>query len=182
MAYRRRQSSPPKRYQVRSSIQYNSPRTLDSEAFLGSEAKAGLTHLVDAAWDRGFSEQHKRLYVSRALSTLARPWYRPMLNELDVEQSVLRHGFRVIHPETQSLGEQIRMFSRATHVIGPSGSGMFNTAFAKAGSRVVDLETYMVTVRQHAKLYSSCGHRYAFVFSRAEDDDQIPLIHRGWNL
>ena len=58
---------------------------------------------------------------------------------------------------------------------------MFNTAFAKAGCRVVDFETYMVTVRQHAKLYSSCGHRYVFAFSQPEDDDQIPLIHRGWN-
>jgi len=105
-----------------------------------------------------------------------------MLNEADIERIALRHGFHVIYPETCSFSEQIKAFSRATRVIGPSGSGMLNAAFAREGSRVVDLETYTVAVRQHAKLYASCGHHYAFAFSQPEESDSLPMFQRKWNL
>jgi capsular polysaccharide biosynthesis protein len=154
----------------------------DAEAFLSPEAKAGLAELAKSAQNLSPNEAREKLYVSRALSTLSRPLYRPMLNEADIERIALRYGFRVIHPEMYSFSEQVRVFSRATRVIGPSGSGMLNSVFAQEGSRVVDLETYTVAVRQHAKLYASCGHHYAFAFSQPEESDHLPMFQRKWNL
>jgi capsular polysaccharide biosynthesis protein len=154
----------------------------DAEAFLSPEAKAGLAELAKATQNHSSGKTGEKLYVSRALSTLSRPLYRPMLNEADIERIALRHGFHVIYPETCSFSEQIKAFSRATRVIGPSGSGMLNAAFAREGSRVVDLETYTVAVRQHAKLYASCGHHYAFAFSQPEESDSLPMFQRKWNL
>ena len=115
--------------------------------------------------------------MSRALSTLRFPGYRVMTNELDIEALVRARGIKVVYPETLSLKEQIRLFHGASRFIGPSGSGMFNLLFAGSPERVVDIETYHVTVRQHAKFYSACGAEYSFLFSPFVDaDGPSPMI------
>jgi len=93
-----------------------------------------------------------------------------MQNEGEIEELLQRNGFEIVYPETLSLADQVRTFAEAQCVIGPSGSGMFNTAFAPDACRVVDIETFHVTVAQHALFYSSCGHPYAFLFATPEPD------------
>ncbi len=155
----------------------------DCEGFLSPETRAGIAGLVDEIRSDGNPpEAGENLYVSRALSTSRRPLYRTMLNEAGVEDVVRGRGFRIVYPETLTLRDQIRCFSPAGRIIGPSGSGMLNAMFARPRARVADIETFTVTVRQHAKLYASCEFDYAFVFAPTEEADQRPMVHRAWTL
>lgn len=153
----------------------------DLEGFLRPETRAAVAALARefTPWRGG---SRRRIYVSRALSGLARPWYRVMLNELDVERRMQERGFEIVNPETLSLKAQARIFSSATHIVGPSGSGMFNVMFAQQNVRLVDIETFMITVRQHAKLYASLEAKYAFLFSPMDETDMRAPEHRRWEL
>jgi hypothetical protein len=57
---------------------------------------------------------------------------------------------------------------------------MFNTAYCSATARIVDIETYHVTVSQHAALYSSCGHDYAFLFCQPDPPLDWPPINNSY--
>jgi len=67
----------------------------------------------------------QRLYVSRRFADKRR-----LLNEERIETLFARHGFRVIHPESLPVAEQVRLFAAADWVAGPVGSGLYNYAFS----------------------------------------------------
>lgn len=124
----------------------------------------------------------RRLYVSRYLSSGYRPSYRPLDNELAIQKELVALGFELVFPELLTLGQQMEIFSQAQMVAGPSGSGMLNAMFARPDCKVVDMESFTTTVRQHAKIYSSSGHEYAFVFGSFLDDrDTVPFMKR-WTV
>jgi capsular polysaccharide biosynthesis protein len=124
-----------------------------------------------------------RLFVSRRLSHRARPWYRPLINEADLIISCKDRGYVVVHPEALSLSQQILLFSKANAVIGPSGSGLLNSIFCSPGSVVSDLESFHVTLRQHAKAYASTGKAYGFGFGLfAGDELDVPPYMRSWQV
>jgi capsular polysaccharide biosynthesis protein len=122
-----------------------------------------------------------QLYVSRRLSTISRPWYRPLTNESGIEAQATRCGLTPVCPETWSLTRQIGVFAAATKIAGPSGSGMLNALFAEPGCKVLDLESFQVTVRQHANLYASTGKDYAFLFGSYAGGDGPPAT-RPWSV
>jgi capsular polysaccharide biosynthesis protein len=152
----------------------------DAEGFVTASLRIRLASMVaEIVHDHGELPTPRGIYVSRSLSALRRPWYRVMKNELEVEGQVQERGLSVVYPEILSLVDQLRTFAGAARVIGPSGSGMFNVMFARDLRRVVDIETHHVTVRQHAKLYASCGAQYAFLFSPYNPDDDQNPVHRS---
>jgi len=153
------------------------------EAFLSRSTLSGIAALVRQA--QAICEPTtgaEAIYVSRVLSPISRPFYRPMLNELDIEETMKENGFQIVYPETLGLIDQISVFSNAKRIIGPSGSGMLNAVFSSAGTKVVDIETFHVTVRQHANLYSPSEKEYAFLFEQPDRTDQRPLFQRRWRL
>ena len=153
---------------------------LETGGFLSPGSLRALREWVLRIAGRGSRPVEPKVYVSRALGALANPDYRRLTNELDVEALARTRGYAVVYPETLTLEEQIRVFSGARCIMGASGSGMLNAAFAPAGARVVDLESHTVTVGQHAMIYASCGHRYAFLFGRIDSDDPRDLWLRSW--
>lgn len=56
-----------------------------------------------------------------------------------LEASFERAGFRVVHPETLSIDEQIRVVANARVIAGSSGSALHLAAFATSGTRVLEL-------------------------------------------
>jgi capsular polysaccharide biosynthesis protein len=114
------------------------------------------------------------------LSASSRPWYRVLENENVLEQHAARAGYAILYPETLSFGEQIRAFGEAKRIVGPSGSGMLNAVFAEDGAKVLDMESFHTTVRQHAKIYASTRKRYSFLFGQLSKDDGSHPIVRPW--
>lgn len=122
----------------------------------------------------------RRIYVSRRLNA-HRPLRRPLLNEATIEREAQRMGFRVVFPESLSFRQQIGLFAGADFIVGPSGSGMLNSLFSAPDAKVLDIESFHSTVRQHARVYSSGGHRYGFAFGRFDPADQREPRHlRRW--
>lgn len=153
---------------------------VEIEGFFPQDTLFDVHWLVDrVASPIGGFNRHRKLYVSRSLSALYRPRYRVMRNEDEVEQHMIGKGFEVVYPEILSLQQQIATFAQASHIIGPSGSGMINTIFAPAGCRIVDIETFTNTVRQHAKVYASAQHTYSFLFIKPDENDPQHIIQRG---
>ena len=122
------------------------------------------------------------IFVSRQLWAGIRPNYRTLLNESELIGIFKDAGFKTIYPETLSLQDQMQIFANARRIVGPSGSGMLNVVFSQPHSKVLDMESFTYTVRQHAKIYSSSGVNYAFAFGELDStDSQIPLM-RKWSL
>ena len=137
----------------------------DNEGFLPAATRRQIEALVERV--AGAPEPpgaEPRIYVSRTLSSIHRPWYRVLRNELEVEAHFQARGYTVLYPETMRFDAQIRAFAAAGRIAGLSGSGMLNAVFSRPATRLLDIESVTNTVRQHAKLYASSGLRYSFHF------------------
>jgi capsular polysaccharide biosynthesis protein len=153
----------------------------DTEGFLTKDIAAGMRTLAETVC--AGADSNEKIYVSRLLSSTGRRAYRVLQNEPEVEKRAQARGYRVVYPETLSLAGQLKAFGTASHIFGPSGSGMLNTAFARTGTKVADLESFTNCVRQHAKLYCSSGKQFAFGFGvfASKDADEAPHV-KSWTI
>jgi hypothetical protein len=77
---------------------------------------------------------HQKIYVSR----LGVP-SRPMTNETELITHLSRTGFDIVAPQTMSFEEQVLTFRDARLIVGPHGSGLFNSAFAAPNATLCEL-------------------------------------------
>ena len=157
---------------------------IDNEAFLDSFTFNRMQSLARGCVSRFTltAPSVGRIYISRALASLRSVRNRNLVNEELIETAARYRGFKVVYPETLTFEQQVAMFASANLVAGPSGSGMLNSTFAPPGTRIIDLESFHYTVRQHAKLYASSQKEYGFVFGRPLDETGRPLHNRSWHL
>jgi hypothetical protein len=59
---------------------------------------------------------------------------------------------------------------------------MLNSVFSRPGAKVLDVESFTYTVRQHSKLYSSAGLEHSFLFGEIDPTDSQPLPFRRWKV
>ena len=145
----------------------------------GAMCAPSMSRLRALSANRADSE---RIYISRRLNAY-KPLQRPLLNEAEIERAVTSMGFRVVLPEGLRLRQQIALFAGAEFIVGPSGSGMLNTLFSTPGAKVLDIESFHSTVRQHARIYSSASHRYGFAFGKFDREDvREPKHRRRWTV
>jgi len=123
----------------------------------------------------------RKIYVSRLLNNEHRPKYRPLVNEIEIQRAMKDLGFDILNPETIGFQQQQSIFKGASCIVGPSGSGMLNSIFAPDGCKVIDIESFTYTMRQHANVYSSSFKKYAFVLGKFEDDSE-PVQLRSWSV
>ncbi len=96
-------------------------------------------------------EEVDRLYLSRM--RLAKDDRRTVNDEyLDLEME--ERGFTVIHPQEYPVAQQIGLVSRARIIAGPAGSNLLLSAFARPGTRLIEVGNRRSAVRgqpmQHA--------------------------------
>jgi hypothetical protein len=87
----------------------------------------------EVAAERSFG---RRLYVSRRDAS----GMRGIVNEDDVCDLMLRHGFEIITPGELSVDEQIVAFREAEVIAGPHGAGLTNLVYCRTGSRTRVIE------------------------------------------
>ena len=68
---------------------------------------------------------------------ITRTGTRRVYNQDEIEAVAKEFGFTAVAPEKLSLAEQVALFSRATHIIGPSGAGFGGMLFASPGTQVL---------------------------------------------
>jgi capsular polysaccharide biosynthesis protein len=150
----------------------------DSEGVLSESIREKLRGIGDRMAD--IDAGPERVFVSRRLNGIFRPMYRRLINEAEVEYAAAEAGFNIVCPETLTFRQQIHLFRNARAIAGPSGSGMLNSMFSPREARVLDMESFAFTVRQHAKIYGSSGLSYAFLFGELDAADTRTNYLRAW--
>ena len=141
-------------------------------------ARALFTSIVNrcAAYKPGQSA--KRLLVARR-SITAKHGIRRLLNEDELIEKFSAHGFITVEPERLRFEEQVALFNQADAVVGLGGAAMFNTVFCRPQTKVVSIEGTSAFALNHARLFASLDHDYAFVFGDA-DPAQPAYPHGSW--
>jgi capsular polysaccharide biosynthesis protein len=82
----------------------------------------------------------RRLYIARTDSA-----QRTLLNEAEVMARAEHAGFMPVELSRLSVGEQIRLFAEATHILAPHGAGLVNIGFCRPGTKLCELhmESYL---------------------------------------
>ena len=75
----------------------------------------------------------EKLYISRSKSR------RPLADEVGLEMLLFAAGFEVVHLEDMPWIEQVRMFQRASVIVGAHGAGLANLVFAGPKTTVIEL-------------------------------------------
>lgn len=86
------------------------------------------------------ADEPVKLYVSRADY-----FRRRLLNEDEVVDRVVARGYQVVSPESLRFDEQVGLFSRASHVVGPMGAGVTNLVFSPPRVKLFALATQEMT-------------------------------------
>jgi hypothetical protein len=149
------------------------PSIHNDGAYLDAASLALFARLRD---DHGGLPDERMIYVSR--HGIPR---RPLQNEDELINALTGLGFQIVDPSGLSAAEQIAAFSAASLVVGPSGAGMFNAAFCRPGTKLIDIESEPHWIGSHANLFASCDLRYGFVQGNAIDRDWSQH-HKPWRV
>ena len=156
------------------------PSLRNPHGFLDPQSRALFQGMATAA-ARDLPGQGRPLYVSRLGQARRGASTRRMVNEAELAAALSHLGFTVIEPETLAPAAQVAAFAFADIVVGPSGSGMFNTVFCRPGTKVVDIESEPFWIYAHAGLFASCQARYGIFVGVTDPADPAP-VHRRFSV
>jgi hypothetical protein len=74
----------------------------------------------------------KRLYISRS-------GRRKVLNEEALVSMLERYGFEAVEDKPRSIIEQIRLYQRASFIVGPHGASFANLLWCRPGTQLLEL-------------------------------------------
>jgi capsular polysaccharide biosynthesis protein len=129
--------------------------------YRGSTLRALADYLTDRSRTQSQTNSSPdRLYVTRSDAA-----WRRVANEDAVRDLLHAEGFTTIACGKLSVVEQIKLFSRATHVVGAHGAGLANMMFCQPGSAVIEFAT--PDPHHHWRCYRNLAHaldlRYGLV-------------------
>ncbi len=78
------------------------------------------------------SSKSRRLYLTRKGSKL-----RSLVNEQEIENLFKQYGFEVVYPAKLNIDAQLKLFSSAEIIAGPSGAAFSNIIFAPKNCKVM---------------------------------------------
>ncbi|QGZ60802.1 glycosyltransferase family 61 protein [Paraburkholderia acidisoli] len=144
---------------------------------------ATLAFYAEMRAKHGVASQGRRLYITRR--NMDRPSMaaggRRMRNEEELIHALEAHGFEIVEPSRMTAVEQIRLFSSAGTIVGPSGSAMFNAVFCHPGTTLVDIESEPHWIHAHMSLFGSLGLRYG-IFEASADDRDFRAAHKPFTV
>jgi hypothetical protein len=106
-----------------------------ASALLSNAAKYLLSLINDRAGQPASGSQRRRIFLSRARASQS----RPLLNRARIEEIAAAAGLEMVHPESLSLVEQVRMFGEASLLVGEYGSALHGSLFSAPGTTVCNL-------------------------------------------
>ena len=148
----------------------------NSQGFLDQQS---LNLFSELRASYGVPSQGRRLYITRKnvgiKSNAASS--RLMRNEEEVIHAMKHHDFEVVEPSSLSAIEQIKLFSSAELIVGPSGSALFNAVFCHPGTKLIDIESEPHWIHAHMCLFGSLGLDYG-IFEATADDHDFNTVHK----
>jgi len=156
------------------------PSVRNPHAFL-DEVTVGLFDEIRTRVASATGNRCDLLFVSRRNLGSTKAGYRAMENESELELCLEQLGFKTIHPQTMSADEQVAAFASASLVVGQSGGAMFNVAFCRPGTIVIDIESEPHWIHAHMSYFSSLNLRYVIFEAKPLPRDERG-IHRSFRV
>ncbi len=101
----------------------------------------------------------RRLYIERPAHE------QRSLSNVDDARAVLEAaGYETVHPASMPFNDQVRLFSQASHIVGPLGAGLTNSLFAPASCRVTMIDPGLADYF-FWDLASVCGQKFTWLFA-----------------
>lgn len=124
------------------------------------------------------NQERMKLYISREDST-----YRRLINEGQIQEKLKKAGFVIVKTAKLSFKEQVRLFSKASVIVGPSGAGLTNILFAPKDCSVFVLTSnvYNANFYSYASLAQHAGIYLEYLIGKAKNrkemhsDFEMPL-------
>jgi hypothetical protein len=138
------------------------------------ELKLMCERIAENAVPRPDDVTEQPVYLSRARLQLDSN--RALIGETRLEQLLESEGFRIVHPETLPIAEQIAIVNRHKWIVAPMGSACHTRLFSR-----IDNNLLMLTSDHVHRNYVLCdllsrgATHYANVFSSPIRGDRIPL-------
>ena len=104
-----------------------------------------------------------------------------MLDKAELIARLRPLGFDIVEPQRLTATEQIAAFASAELVVGPSGSGMFNAAFCRPGTKLIDIESEPHWIYPHCCLFASAELEHCIFEGLAADRDWS-THHKPWRV
>jgi len=136
---------------------------------------------ADIRQAHGSPQQDRMIYISRLGFGTQSDGDRVMQNEAELIDRLSQFGFTIVQPQDLSVAEQIEMYSSASLVVGPAGSGMFNCAFCHPGTKIIDIESEPHWIYAHTGLFASSELDYGIFVGQVDETDETP-VHRRWSV
>jgi capsular polysaccharide biosynthesis protein len=154
------------------------PSLNNPHGFIDPESRAFFAELSSTSDGRG---RGRRIYVSRLGHNAAGWSTRVMVNEIELIARLEGMAFDIVEPERLDVRDQIATFAAADLVVGPAGSGMYNTLFCRPGAKVIDLQSEKQWIYSYAGMYASLGLDYGIFVGRSDPMDK-GQVHRRWTV
>lgn len=77
-------------------------------------------------------DPEKKIFISRRNLVQLR-----IINEREIEDIFIRHGYEIVYPEDLNFIEQVSLFSSATYIAGSSGAALSNVIFSREGATLI---------------------------------------------
>lgn len=117
------------------------------------------------------------IYVSRRFAPKRR-----LRNERDVEARFEERGFRILHPERQSVEEQVQAFAAAPTVAGTVGSGLYGIAFSRPSTRLIVLAPDRFHTRNDLLLAGARDQAPQYVFGTSAATNRKDAMFAEWHI
>jgi len=92
-------------------------------------------------------KEEVKLYITRHAQ------WRNMTNNDEVETYFVSQGFKVIEAHKLDYDAKIRLFQRATEIVGPYSSGFANLVFCRPGTKVLIFSNIQRTLENFLAFY-----------------------------
>lgn len=79
-------------------------------------------------------KRKKKIFLHRMNS---KAHYRRLLNEDDIIEFFRKEGYEIVSPELLTFKEQVKLFSSASHIAGPTGAAFTNIVFAPEKCKIL---------------------------------------------
>ena len=101
---------------------------------------------------------------------------RGVVNALEIEKIAVENGFAIVDTANLTVAEQIRLFNKATHVIGLHGAGLTNMVFCqKKGVRMLEIFPGNFFKAVYYWLAAACAHQYDCLLGEPTQDETLEI-------
>ena len=109
---------------------------------------------------------------------------RQLLNEVEITETLSRHGFEIVHPERLTFEEQVQLFNSADTIVGSASSALINCIFCRPGAKIIALthDDRSFYFRNFTSIAKSSGAEISFMRGITLKQENIHPMHSNYTI